>query len=100
VKTCQNLGLHSEKIELPAETTTEQLLAVVEDLNNQDARSDIINQAVIRFERLPESELDADLHFGAAMAYLNLRRPGEALSHLRLASRLRPQDVELAAGVE
>lgn len=69
-------------------------------LNNQDARADIINQAVIRFERLPESELDADLHFGAAMAYLNLKRPGEALSHLRLASRLRPQDVELAAGVE
>ncbi len=38
VKTCQNLGLHSEKIELPTETTTEPLLAVVEDLNR---RSDI-----------------------------------------------------------
>lgn len=35
VKTCQNLGLHSEKIELPAETTTAQLLAVVEDLNRR-----------------------------------------------------------------
>lgn len=69
-------------------------------LNNGEANADIINQAVIRFERLPETEFDADLHYGAAMAYLNLRRPGEALSHLRLASRLRPQDVELAAGVE
>lgn len=69
-------------------------------LNNGEANAAIINQAIIRFERLPESEFDADLHFGAAMAYLNLKRPGEALTHLRLASRLRPQDVELAAGVE
>ena len=33
VKTCQTLGLHSEKYELPAQTTTEELLALVERLN-------------------------------------------------------------------
>ncbi len=36
VKTCQALGLHSEKYELPARTTTEELLALVGDLNRRD----------------------------------------------------------------
>jgi len=35
VKTCQTLGLHSEKYELPAQTTTEELLALVEHLNQR-----------------------------------------------------------------
>jgi len=35
VKTCQTLGLHSEKYELPARTTTEELLALVESLNRR-----------------------------------------------------------------
>ena len=35
VKTCQTLGLHSEKYELPAQTTTEELLALVERLNQR-----------------------------------------------------------------
>ena len=33
VKTCGDLGLHSEKIEWPADTTTERLLELVEALN-------------------------------------------------------------------
>ncbi|HEY6404005.1 MAG TPA: bifunctional methylenetetrahydrofolate dehydrogenase/methenyltetrahydrofolate cyclohydrolase FolD [Blastocatellia bacterium] len=36
VKTCQELGLHSEKYELPAQTTTEELLSLVEQLNRRD----------------------------------------------------------------
>ena len=35
VKTCQALGLHSEKYELPIQTTTEELLALVEQLNQR-----------------------------------------------------------------
>src|SRR5262245_348930 len=35
VKTCQALGLHSEKYELPAQTTTEELLALVGRLNQR-----------------------------------------------------------------
>jgi len=38
VKTCETLGLHSEKLEWPADTTTEQLLDLMKDLN---AREDI-----------------------------------------------------------
>ncbi len=38
VRTCEQLGLYSEKIELPDTTTTEELLALVGDLN---ARPDI-----------------------------------------------------------
>ena len=35
VKACHALGLHSEKIELPAETATEQLLELIENLNHR-----------------------------------------------------------------
>src|SRR5215510_5984617 len=35
VKTCQALGLHSEKYELPTRTTTEELSALVESLNQR-----------------------------------------------------------------
>ncbi|HYK88219.1 MAG TPA: bifunctional 5,10-methylenetetrahydrofolate dehydrogenase/5,10-methenyltetrahydrofolate cyclohydrolase [Acidobacteriota bacterium] len=35
VKMCQTLGMHSEKIELPASSSTRQLVEVVEDLNGR-----------------------------------------------------------------
>src|SRR5262249_19701199 len=44
VKTCQALGLHSEKYELPARTTTEELLALVEHLNRRDDIDGILVQ--------------------------------------------------------
>lgn len=44
VKTCQSLGLHSEKHALPAETTTEELLALVDRLNHDDAIDGILVQ--------------------------------------------------------
>jgi methylenetetrahydrofolate dehydrogenase (NADP+)/methenyltetrahydrofolate cyclohydrolase len=44
VKACQLLGLYSEKHELPAETTTEQLLALVDDLNQRDEIDGILIQ--------------------------------------------------------
>jgi methylenetetrahydrofolate dehydrogenase (NADP+) / methenyltetrahydrofolate cyclohydrolase len=44
VKTCQALGLHSEKYELPAHTTTEELLALVERLNRRDDIDGILVQ--------------------------------------------------------
>jgi methylenetetrahydrofolate dehydrogenase (NADP+) / methenyltetrahydrofolate cyclohydrolase len=44
VKTCQELGLHSEKYELPAQTTTEELLALVEQLNRRDDIDGILVQ--------------------------------------------------------
>lgn len=44
VKTCQALGLHSEKYELPADTTTEQLLRLVGELNSRDEVDGILIQ--------------------------------------------------------
>ena len=44
VKTCQALGLHSEKIELPAETTTAQLLDLVRELNHREDIDGILIQ--------------------------------------------------------
>ena len=44
VKTCQQLGLYSEKIELPDTTTTEELLALVRRLNSRDDIDGILIQ--------------------------------------------------------
>src|ERR1043166_3955666 len=44
-KMCRDLGLHSVKLELPADTTQEQLLARVEELNRDPAIHGIIVQS-------------------------------------------------------
>ncbi len=44
VKTCQSLGLHSEKIELPASTTTQELLKLVDQLNRHEEVDGILIQ--------------------------------------------------------
>jgi methylenetetrahydrofolate dehydrogenase (NADP+) / methenyltetrahydrofolate cyclohydrolase len=44
VKTCESLGLYSEKIELPADTTEQKLLALVQDLNRRDEIDGILVQ--------------------------------------------------------
>ncbi|MEJ2007842.1 MAG: bifunctional 5,10-methylenetetrahydrofolate dehydrogenase/5,10-methenyltetrahydrofolate cyclohydrolase [Acidobacteriota bacterium] len=44
VKTCESLGLYSEKIEWPADTTTERLLQLVNDLNARDDIDGILIQ--------------------------------------------------------
>jgi methylenetetrahydrofolate dehydrogenase (NADP+)/methenyltetrahydrofolate cyclohydrolase len=45
VRTCGDLGLHSRKIELSAETTQEELLGVVEELNADPAIHGILVQS-------------------------------------------------------
>jgi methylenetetrahydrofolate dehydrogenase (NADP+)/methenyltetrahydrofolate cyclohydrolase len=44
VKTCGQLGLYSEKIELPEQTTTSDLLALVDHLNKRDEIDGILVQ--------------------------------------------------------
>jgi methylenetetrahydrofolate dehydrogenase (NADP+)/methenyltetrahydrofolate cyclohydrolase len=44
VRTCRELGMESELIELPEETTTEELLAVIGRLNNDDELDGILVQ--------------------------------------------------------
>ncbi len=43
-RTCAELGMHSEQVDLPAETSTEQLLDVIRGLNSQDAIDAILVQ--------------------------------------------------------
>ena len=43
-RTCAELGMHSEQVDLPAETSTEQLLAIVQGLNSQDGIDGILIQ--------------------------------------------------------
>ncbi|MEK6321515.1 MAG: bifunctional 5,10-methylenetetrahydrofolate dehydrogenase/5,10-methenyltetrahydrofolate cyclohydrolase [Acidobacteriota bacterium] len=44
VRTCEQLGLYSEKIDLPETTTTEALLALIGDLNSRDEIDGILIQ--------------------------------------------------------
>lgn len=44
VKTCESLGLYSEKIEWPGTTTTDELLKLVDDLNHRDEIDGILIQ--------------------------------------------------------
>lgn len=44
VKTCEQLGIFSEKIELPETATTEELLALVQNLNSRDEIDGILIQ--------------------------------------------------------
>jgi methylenetetrahydrofolate dehydrogenase (NADP+)/methenyltetrahydrofolate cyclohydrolase len=44
VKTCEQLGLYSEKIELPETTTTDEMLALVRELNSRDEIDGILIQ--------------------------------------------------------
>jgi methylenetetrahydrofolate dehydrogenase (NADP+)/methenyltetrahydrofolate cyclohydrolase len=44
VKTCESLGLYSEKIELPAETTQAQLLELIDTLNQREEIDGILVQ--------------------------------------------------------
>ncbi|QQL43929.1 bifunctional methylenetetrahydrofolate dehydrogenase/methenyltetrahydrofolate cyclohydrolase FolD [Sulfuriroseicoccus oceanibius] len=44
-KMCEKLGIHSVKLELPAETTQDELLKVIDDLNNDPAVHGILVQS-------------------------------------------------------
>ncbi|MGE5326187.1 MAG: bifunctional methylenetetrahydrofolate dehydrogenase/methenyltetrahydrofolate cyclohydrolase FolD [Deltaproteobacteria bacterium] len=44
VKMCESLGLYSDKIELPSQTTEDQLLKLIQDLNRRDEIDGILVQ--------------------------------------------------------
>ena len=75
VKSCESIGMTSKKIELPENTTTEELLSVIDSLNNDKAVNGILLQhpspkAIderLAFDRiLPEKDVDGvtTLSFG------------------------------------
>ncbi len=66
-RTCESLGMHSESIQLPTETTTKELLEVVNRLNRtneidgilvQAPLPDQINEDLILSSVLPEKDVD------------------------------------------
>ena len=66
-RTCEALGMHSESIQLPTETTTEELLEVINRLNRtntidgilvQSPLPDQIDKDVILLSVLPEKDVD------------------------------------------
>lgn len=66
-KTCQQLGMHSEQIKLSAETTTEQLLEIVDSLNHSEdidgiliqlPLPDQVDERLILTSVLPEKDVD------------------------------------------
>lgn len=66
-KTCQQLGMHSEQIKLSPDTTTEQLLEIVDSLNRSDdidgiliqlPLPDQIDDQLILNSVLPEKDVD------------------------------------------
>jgi twitching motility two-component system response regulator PilG len=54
--------------------------------------AEAVRRAAFRFEAAPPTELSAEGRVQAAVAYLNLKNPERALTHLRVAVQLRPQD--------
>ena len=73
-RTCRDLGMHSVKLELPATTTQEELLAVVRQLNADPAIHGILVQSP------PPKHIDE-----AAIVRVGERRRGPAVR--RLSSR-------------
>jgi methylenetetrahydrofolate dehydrogenase (NADP+)/methenyltetrahydrofolate cyclohydrolase len=59
VKTCAELGLYSEKIDLPQETSTSQLLSLIRDLNSRNEIDGILVQLPLPKQVDSEIVLDA-----------------------------------------
>ena len=83
VKTCGELGIYSEKIELPETTTTDELLALVKKLNSRDEIDGILIQvplpkqidtALVLDSVDPAKDVDGFLP--QSIGYLALNQPG------------------------
>lgn len=59
VKACETLGLYSEKHELPEETTTQELLALVQQLNQKDEVDGILVQMPLPAQIDPKRIIEA-----------------------------------------
>jgi methylenetetrahydrofolate dehydrogenase (NADP+) / methenyltetrahydrofolate cyclohydrolase len=102
VKTCEQLGLYSEKIELPETTTTAELLALVNELNRRDEIDGILIQLPLPRQidtaavlNAVDPAKDVDGIHPASLGRLMLNEPGlrpctpagiiEMLDHYRIA---------------
>jgi len=102
VKTCEQLGLYSEKIELPETTTTAELLALVNELNRRDEIDGILIQLPLPRQidtttvlNAVDPAKDVDGIHPASLGRLRLNEPGrrpctpagiiEMLDHYQIA---------------
>ncbi len=83
VKTCEQLGLYSEKHTPPDSTTTEELLALIDDLNRRDEIDGILVQlplpAQVDSKKVllaVSPEKDVDGFHPMNVGYLSTQRPG------------------------
>jgi len=83
VKTCEQLGLYSEKITPDESVTTEEMLALVDDLNNRDEIDGILVQLPLpkhvdakKVLLAVSPEKDVDGFHPMNVGYLSTQRPG------------------------
>ena len=83
VKACEELGIHSEKLTPPDSVTTEQLLAMVQELNRRDEIDGILVQLPLpkqvdskKILLAVSPEKDVDGFHPVNVGYLSTQRPG------------------------
>ncbi|MFZ0707692.1 MAG: bifunctional methylenetetrahydrofolate dehydrogenase/methenyltetrahydrofolate cyclohydrolase FolD [Candidatus Korobacteraceae bacterium] len=83
VKTCEELGIYSEKIMPDANVSTEELLALIDDLNNRDEIDGILVQLPLpkqvdskKVLLAVSPEKDVDGFHPMNVGYLSTQRPG------------------------
>ncbi len=83
VKTCEELGIYSEKITPDENVTTEEMLALIDDLNNRDEIDGILVQLPLpkqvdskRVLLAVSPEKDVDGFHPMNVGYLSTQRPG------------------------
>ncbi len=83
VKTCEQLGIYSEKITPPETSTTEELLKLIDDLNRRDEIDGILVQLplpkhvdskAVLLRVMPEKDVDG--FHPMNVGYLSTQRPG------------------------
>jgi methylenetetrahydrofolate dehydrogenase (NADP+)/methenyltetrahydrofolate cyclohydrolase len=83
VKSCEQLGIYSEKITPPESVTTDEMLALVDDLNNRDEIDGILVQLPLpkqvdakKVLLAVSPEKDVDGFHPMNVGYLSTQRPG------------------------
>jgi hypothetical protein len=82
-RTCQELGLHSKKITLPAETTQAELIAVVQELNADPLIHGILVQSP------PPKHIDLLIRARTSMAFIRKTSPSWCWKIPPVSSRAR-----------
>lgn len=67
---------------------------------NRHANETLLQQAVDKFRERAAHENSFEAHYHLALLFLNLKRSNDALTHLKLASSLRPDEPRLRAHVD